>query len=120
MKTEVALRIITALSDGVNPDTGEILSNESCFNNPKTIRALFLAKESLEKTLKINNRKAELPDNAGKPWKSEEDAELTSRFDSGMDINEMSQLHGRTRGSIASRLVRLGKINERSDINPKT
>ncbi len=27
-----ALEIISALSDGVNPETGEDLSDESCFN----------------------------------------------------------------------------------------
>jgi hypothetical protein len=112
MNIEVALKIITALSEGVNPDTGEVLSDQSSFNNPQTIRALFLAKESLEKSLKSEKRKGDLPINAGKPWGPEEDAELASRFESGIDINQLPELHGRTKGSINARLVRLGKINE--------
>lgn len=120
MRTVDALQIITALSEGANPDTGVVLSAESHFNNPQTIRALLVAKESLEKSLKIEKRKGDLPDNAGKPWKPEEEAELASRFDSGMDINGLTKLHGRTKGSIAARLMRLGKINERSDINSRT
>ena len=119
MEIEVALQIITALSDGVNPDTGVVLQDESCFNSPQTIRALFVAKESLEKSLKIKTRKRDLPINAGKPWKPEDDAELASQFDSGLGITELIELHGRTKGSISARLVRLGKINERSDISSR-
>lgn len=117
MKTEAALQIITALSDGIHPDTGDVLSNESCFNNPQVIRALFTAKESLENSLKIEKRKGELPKNARKP---EEDDELASRFDSGMGINEIIELHGRTKGSIMARLIRLGKIKESSEMRDRT
>jgi len=104
-----ALEIISALSEGVNPETGEELSEESCFNQPKVIRALFIAKHS-------EKRKSDLPENAGKPWKPDEDELLANSFDSGLGIDELSRIHKRTKGSIASRLVRLGKINERSDI----
>lgn len=116
MKVEDALKIIIALSDGVDPGTGEVLDENNCINSPNTIRALCIAKESLDKALRIENRKNSLPNNAGKPWRSEEDDELVARFDSGLNINELVKLHQRTKGSIGARLVRLGKITDRSDI----
>ncbi|MBL0626760.1 hypothetical protein ACET8S_15545 [Aeromonas veronii] len=111
-----ALEIISALSEGVNPETGEELSEESCFNQPKVIRALFIAKQSLEASIISEKRKSDLPENAGKPWKPDEDELLANSFDSGLGVDELSRIHKRTKGSIASRLVRLGKINERADI----
>ncbi|MGY3854905.1 hypothetical protein ACW5W8_19080 [Aeromonas aquatilis] len=111
-----ALEIISALSEGVNPETGEELSEENCFNQPKVIRALFIAKQSLEASIISEKRKSDLPENAGKPWKPDEDELLANSFDSGLGVDELSRIHKRTKGSIASRLVRLGKINERSDI----
>lgn len=119
MEIGTALQIITALSDGVNPDTGEVLGDESYYKSPQIIRALFIAKESLEKSLKSKKNKDELPNNAGKPWKSEEDAKLITHFDSGLKTNELAELHGRTEGSITSRLFHLGKINEHSDISSR-
>ncbi|MGS6585231.1 hypothetical protein ACW68H_08540 [Vibrio diabolicus] len=111
-----ALEIISALSDGVNPETGEDLSDESCFNQPQIIRALCVAKQKLEASIAAEKRKSDLPENAGKPWKSDEDEMLSKGFGSGLSIDELSNSHKRTKGSIASRLVRLGKVNERSDV----
>ncbi|MGU5847888.1 hypothetical protein [Aeromonas hydrophila] len=111
-----ALEIISALSEGVNPETGEELSHESSFNQPQVIRALFVAKQSLEASISSQKRKSDLPENAGKPWRPDEDEMLANNFDSGSRIDELSKIHKRTKGSIASRLVRLGKIEERSDV----
>lgn len=111
MDSVKALEIISALSDGVNPETGEGLSNDSCFNQPNVIRALVVAKQCIEKLVHFEMRKSELPENAGKPWGQEEDEALSKAFDAGVSIDELSSSHKRTKGSISSRLVRLGKIN---------
>ena len=96
------------------------MNDDSSFNDPQTIRALYTAKEALKKSLKSKKVtiEADTPNNAGQPWKPEEDEELESRFDSGMGgVSKLEKLHGRTKGAISSRLVRLGKIEERSDVN---
>ena len=117
MDINKALEIISALSDGVNPETGEELSNDSYFNQPKVIRALFIAKQSIEKVIKTEKRKSDLPENAGKPWKTDEDEALSANFDCGMTMEQLSSHHKRTKGSITSRLVRLGKISDRSNVH---
>ena len=111
-----ALEIITALSEGVDPATGEVLNENQALNRPDTIRALFIAKEALTKYQRSAKRKATLPENAGKSWTVDEDNELIKLFENNKDINEISSHHKRTKGSIAARLVRLGAIKERSDV----
>lgn len=86
-----ALEIISALSEGVNPETGEELSHESSFNQPQVIRALFVAKQSLEASISSQKRKSDLPENAGKPWRPDEDEMLANNFDSGLRIDELSK-----------------------------
>lgn len=50
------------------------------------------------------------PWNAGAGWTVEEDAELLAEFDSGLQIEGLAKLHGRTQRAIESRLVRLGRL----------
>lgn len=112
MDIKQAQEIISALALGVEPETGELLSDESCFNQPKIIRALYTANQVLEKALKDQQRRASLPVNAGKPWSQQEDDKLAAQFDAGCSIADLTKKHERTRGSITARLERLGKINQ--------
>lgn len=57
-------------------------------------------------------RKKTRPRNAGKPWTELEDRKLEDEFDSKMPISTIATEHGRTKGAIESRLVRLGKISK--------
>lgn len=111
-----ATEILTALSDGIDPKTGEILSDDSVFQNPEVVRALFLSIRALEKYQKDQNRRNSLPANAGKPWSLEEDDLLSEGFDNGYSVDELSENHQRTRGAIVSRLERIGKIDKGSFI----
>lgn len=111
-----ATEILTALSDGIDPKTGEILSDDSVFQNPEVVRSLFLSIRALEKYQKDQNRRNSLPANAGKPWSLEEDDLLAEGFDNGYSVDELSEKHQRTRGAIVSRLERIGKIEKGSFI----
>jgi hypothetical protein len=106
MDKEQALEILKALADGVAPYTAEVLAQDSPYQHPQTIRALFLAIAALEK----QKPKRELPSNVGKAWNEQEDAELGNSFDTGLSIQELAQKHQRTTGAIKSRLIRLGKL----------
>lgn len=110
-----ARKIIESLSNGIDPETGEILSAQSTFNSPQVIRALFVAGKALDRAIKHAKRNSSLPGNAGRSWSDEEDKDLLSVFDVGTSIKDIAEKHGRTQGAIAARLVRLGKIKDRSD-----
>jgi len=110
MELEKAISIIKALSDGIDPYTGEQYPMDSPYQTSDTVRALMVAIAAIEKQQKSIVRQQNLPGSAGKPWSTEEDSRLLQAFDADTSINEISKLHGRTEGSIKSRLVKHGKI----------
>ena len=73
-----ALKIISALADGVNPETGEALDIDTPFQALDVIRALFVALRALEITSrsKARRNRGRMPANAGKPWSDDEDRKL--------------------------------------------
>ena len=110
MKVKRALEIVSYLANGIEPQTGEIFPEESTYQHPETIRALFLAIKGLERLEKQEARELKLPQNAGKGWGNDEDNLLIKNFDEGNSLKIISEMHGRTEGSIRSRLLKLGKI----------
>ena len=115
MENAKAADIIATLADGVNPLTGEEFPKDSVYNNPEIIRTLFAAVEALKQEARGEARKRnrQLPANAGQPWSPEQDEKLASMFDRGTTIRQLAESHQRTKGAIASRLVRLEKIQDR-------
>ena len=55
MELDEAKNIVTALANGIDPTTGEVLPQESPYNDPTVIRALFTVIGSL-KTVKKSNQ----------------------------------------------------------------
>lgn len=110
MKTFEALRIIRSLVDGVNPCTGEMLPDDSPYQQSSILRALFIAVQALERLEERQKREQRLPQNASKSWDESEDKMLCTEFESGLTIMQLAQKHRRTLGAIQSRLEKLGKI----------
>ena len=111
METDRAIEILRLLSEGMDPFTGEIFPDNSPYQHPDTVRALFKAIEALRKLQGRQVRQGNLPENAGKPWTEEEDNQLINRYDAGKSFKEMAEEHKRTDGAIKSRLLKLGKIS---------
>ena len=95
-----AAEIVSILADGVDPMTGEILSEESVYNKPEVIRALYALLDAVKE--KIDPLR-----NAGKPWNEIEDEKLRDEFASKMPISAMAIEHGRTEGAIENWLEQL-------------
>ena len=90
MNITYAKELLEMLADGVDPNTGEVLSgNDSC-NQPDVIRALHLAVTILEKAEKAEKRGMNLPENAGKPWTQEADDKLIEMFNQGYPNRDIS------------------------------
>ena len=105
-----AKELLTALADGVNPLTGEILPDDCICNQAEIIRAFHCILANIkEKPAK------KLPENAGKPWTSEEEAALVRMFDAGSTRKEMCAYFKRTKGALAARLVQIGKLQNREE-----
>lgn len=107
-----ALGIVSALANGVNPQTGEVFEVDSPYQSADVIRALYVAVRALETTTrpKLRPTRAHLPANAGKPWTENEDLELLEKFDEGLSIAELARAHDRTPAGIQARLERHGRL----------
>lgn len=108
MKFNEALNILRALSDGLNPYTGETLAPESIYQNPQTVRALCCVLRALGRTEKRERRRQVLLVNAGKSWSPDETKRVCAEYRSGLSVRTIAKMHSRSTGAIASRLAKLG------------
>ena len=98
MEIKKAKEILQLLADGIDPATGELLPDESPYNKPEVIRALFAV---LAEPTKRPHQ------NAGLPWSETEDEQLSQEFAAGLRVSAIAKEHGRTRGAITSRIKHL-------------
>lgn len=104
-----AKEVISALAEGIDPTTGEVLPDNSVCNKGEVVRALYAILDSLDK--KKAAKRA--PENAGKPWSTEDETTLVSLYRSGASTRDICNTFKRTPTGIAARLVRLGIIENR-------
>lgn len=107
MDINKAKEIISALAEGIDPTTGEVLDAENVCNKGDVVRAFYTVLDALDRKPKKN-----MPEKAGKPWTNEEEKRLRELYNSGLSKKEISSELCRTTGSISSRLARLGLIND--------
>jgi hypothetical protein len=115
MEMQTAHQIIDTLAQGIHPVTGGAMPEDSPYNAPPVIRALFAVSQALQdRPAKVDKPRRELPPKAGKPWDAEEDAWLASAFDVVKDFKQLAGDLGRTPFAVESRLVKLGKLPARA------
>ncbi len=119
MEREKTIEILKALAEGIDPGTGEQFPAGSPYQHPDTVRALFAAIHGLENAAprpaktdapRPDKSGRPAPENAGRPWSQEEDSRLGLAYDSGKSVEELAQVHKRSKWAIESRLARMGKI----------
>jgi len=111
MKERRAREILQALVQGVDPLNGEELPAGTILQNADVLRALLAGVSALEQMAARAQRRAQLPDNVGRPWSEEEESQLTTAFQAGDSIPDIARRHGRTLRAIEARLERLGLIS---------
>ena len=120
MQADTALRIVSALANGCDPETGEVLHNDHVLQRSDTIRALGVALAALQSIASSETRKNRNPARTGIRWNGDEDKELLTAFDDGAAIGALADKHERTRGAIKSRLIRLGRLGPDGQPLPAT
>jgi hypothetical protein len=104
MELQTARAILDTLAQGIHPVTGEVMPEDSPYNAPPVIRALFAVSQALEGAPAASparkRARGDLPANTGKPWSSSADQGLVG----------VPAALGRTRWAIESRLVKLGEM----------
>jgi hypothetical protein len=107
METQEAIKFIRALADGLNPETGQALPEDSVCRTGQAVKALNRAVAALTAQ---QEREQNRPTNAGRYWSQAEDAQVCEEVRKGMDFKEIAKTHNRTVPAIVARLVKLGKI----------
>jgi hypothetical protein len=105
-----AKRVLTALIDGVHPETGAELKNESILQSVGVLRCLMTARDALATVEARELRRAQLPSGVGKTWTDEEEQQLVTQFQAGEPLENIAHSHSRTVRAIEARLERMGLI----------
>ena len=114
MELSTAKQILSLLADGIDPETGEILPEDSVCNQPEVIRALHFALDCLSN--QKQRRKAGISyANQGKAWTAEEESLLTQLFRKGESNAQIQMELQRSESAVSARLVRLGLIEHREE-----
>lgn len=121
MEQEKAYSIIEALANGIDPCTGEHFPNDSPYNSPEVIRALFYVlrnepaqkkqKKSLEERQQENLLKG-LPKNYGLPWTEEAVEYVVGQYSESNSITVIAQEVSRKPSSIVGLLKKKAVITE--------
>ena len=111
VEIQEALVVIRSLANGINPEGGDPLPQDSVCRSPQTVRALNRAVSAL---IAAEERERNRPSNAGKAWSRSEDMKICEELRAGSNLQQIAAAHGRSVGSIVSRLVRLGKISAKT------
>lgn len=102
--------VLTALIEGVHPETRAELADESVLQNVEVVRSLMIAREALAAVEARAARRALLPSGVGKTWSADEETKLVDAFTTGEPIDKIAAAHCRTVRAIEARLERLGLI----------
>ncbi len=117
MEIGEALKIMRALADGVNPETGEVLAVDAVYQYLPVVRALHRSVRALEYVEERERSKKTQPANAGKSWSRAEDEQVCEELRRGIDFHQIAKTHNRTIGSIIARLVKLGRIGPNTPLD---
>ena len=115
MDLEYAKKVLRVLADGVNPTTGEVLPDSDSSNQVEIVRAIHTVLDALAST----KQKKTAPANAGKPWTEEDDKILCKMYDENCSVESICEYFKRSPGGIAARLVHVGKIQNREELQEK-
>lgn len=110
MTAATPLDTLRSLAKGFDPETGEVLGQDTLWNRADVLEALKVAAAVLEE--RAERPRAPAPGNVGQPWSIEEEQVLLSEFAAGVPLAEIATRHQRTLTAIEARLERLGKITE--------
>ena len=126
MEHDQIVEILSTLANGVDPATGEVFPQESPYNQPNVIRALFYAVNQLPKPKKpkrtVEQKQQEnldkgLPKNYGLPWAETDVQQVIEKYQADVAIQDIASDMARKSSSIVSLLKKHEIISEQQAIS---
>ena len=125
MEKSQVVETLSALASGVHPVTGEVFDEDSPYNHPQILRALFGSLEIIQapagrapkKSQEEINREEGRPLRFNMRWSEQEDEELLSLIVKGTLTGDIAEQFQRTKGSIHSRLQGKGLLEREELLN---
>jgi len=111
MEHPAAQQILQSLVDGLDPLTRGQLPTDTVLQQAEVLRALLAGITALEADAVRSRRRAQLPQNVGRPWSGAEEQRLAAAYRAGEDPRQIAAAHHRTLAAIEARLERLGLIS---------
>ena len=108
MDNQEACELLERLIAGVHPTTGELLANNSAYNDPMILRALALAIQALRGAQEPTRRTRESRANNRVSWSGEEDDFLRKAFSQGLTPSAIGAQLQRSEHNVKVRLNALG------------
>ena len=119
MEFTEARAIVKTLAQGIDPVTGEVFPENSPYNHPLIIRALFEIHDAClrdrrgartQEERRQENVACGRPPNAGLRWSDDDRQRVASEFEAGTSIAELARSLERSEFAIQSELVRQGLL----------
>jgi hypothetical protein len=104
-------QILQSLVQGLDPITGVELPAGTVMRHAEVVRALLAGITALEESAVRTRRRAQFPENVGRPWSSSEEERLTASFRASRSLASIAAEHRRTLAAIEARLERLGLLS---------
>jgi hypothetical protein len=104
--------ILKSLIEGRDPISGEPIQSECVIHRSDILRALLAGLSALDLIAARAQRRAQLPQNVGITWTTQEEAKLVAAFKSGDSPATIARNRCRTLRAIEARLQQLGLISE--------
>src|SRR5690242_20564510 len=95
-----ARQILQSLVQGFDPVSGAELPEGAAVQRTEVLGALLEAISALEAQAERARRGPQLAGNMGKPWSTEEEAQLGAAFRAGEPLASLAARHGRTLAAI--------------------
>jgi hypothetical protein len=111
VELDEALRIVRALADGLDPQTGKECASNSLVRNAQVVIALHRAVGAMEAQSERDRTKKMQPGNAFRWWSKAEEAQVCKELQDGLDLVDIARKHNRTVPAVVTRLIKLGKIS---------
>lgn len=122
MNQDKIVTIIEALANGIDPITGEVLPDNSPYNQPEVIRSLFQVTKLIPKAKKSKrtteqkqqeNLEKGLPKNYGLAWLEGDINSVVNQYKSNVTIDDIAEEQARKPSSIIG-LLKKRNYNRRA------